>query len=637
MSRVRNYVVVGVVAASFLFGGAFVSAEEVSTASLTAQINTLLLLIQDLQRQIAALALEQQSAAQVPAGSVATTSVTLLSPSNEVSFMQGQPITISWSGGGSKVQLGLVDKAYETDHTVLGWISRSEKPNSSLVWDGEQVTDLAGTAIQLASSLSKGPYKIIAVSAGSNQNYCVVEKSGCNYNVSGSYFSIILPAPAHGPLLTTCAPTPPTTIQAGEVVVWEATTTNGRAPLVYRWNGTDGLSALPPRAADGGVLEAIYHSPGLKTASVTVRDANGQEGYAPCRFVLGVTQAPAPLTVSFPNGGESFVLTEAFDPSQFVRVWWQSNGLPRYGKEQLQIALQDTQGRECIVGKVPRQSHDAFIGLVNGLVCPQNNQWVLSPGQYKVKVSLEGKESTIFDTSDSYFTLTPPVSDVQAIIPSVSSINSGESVKFHLFAPAGTVRAALYFFCPDAVTASTTPGICNHYTDVSSYIASSTDYIASFVNASAQTQTIAANFYVYLPNNQSYGRGVPTQLAVFPAGAATNNSLTVLAPNGGEAIHYGEPFVFRFTSTQAGAVDLTLVPYPPIDAGLVCKIARDVPASDGALSLSLQASGSCIKGPANIAPGNYTLLATLRDSTNVLTSDSSNSSFTISATSTPTP
>ena len=636
MRSIKRYFIVGVFAASFLFGGAFASAAEVSTASLTAQINTLLLLIQDLQRQLTALALEQ-GAAQVPVGSTATTSVMLLSPSSETSFMQGQPIKIAWSGGVSKVQIGLIDKAYETDHTVLGWISLNEKPNSSLVWNGEQVTDLAGTAIQVASSFSKGPYKIVAVGAGSTQNYCVMEKSGCNYDISDSYFSIIPPAPAHGPLITTCAPTPPTTIQTGEVAVWEAITTNGRAPFVYRWSGTDGLSALPPRAADGRVLEAIYHSPGLKTAGVTVRDANGQEGYSPCSFVLGVTTAPAPLTVSFPNGGESFVLTETFDPSQFVRVWWRSNGLPRYGKEQIQIALKDTQGRECVVGKVSRQSHDASIGLVNGMVCPQNREWVLSPGQYKVKVSLEGKEATISDTSDAFVTLTAPVSDVQAIIPSVSSINSGGSVKFHLFAPAGTVRASLYFFCPDGITASTTPGICNHFTDVSSYIASSTDYTASFSNASGQTQTIAANFYVYLPNNQNYGRGVPTQLTVFPASTVASNALTVLAPNGGEAIHYGESFVYRFTSTQAGAVDLTLVPSPPIDAGLVCQIARDVPASDGAFSFTVPVSGGCITGPTKIVPGKYTLLATLRDNANLLTSDSSNSSFTITATSTPTP
>ncbi len=72
MRSIKRYFIVGVFAASFLFGGAFASAAEVSTASLTAQINTLLLLIQDLQRQLTALALEQ-GAAQVPVGSTATT------------------------------------------------------------------------------------------------------------------------------------------------------------------------------------------------------------------------------------------------------------------------------------------------------------------------------------------------------------------------------------------------------------------------------------------------------------------------------------------------------------------------------------------------------------------------------------
>ena len=633
MKALKTYFVLGILAVSFLVGAPSVFAQQVSAAALLAQINSLLILFQDLQAQLAALKAEQ-SAAQSSASSTAPapSSFAVLSPNGGESFVSGQPITISWSGGDKKVQIGLIDSTYETSRTVLGWISLNEKPNSSLVWDGEKVSDITGTVSKAVASVSPGPYKIIAVSAGLTENYCVVPGSGCNYDASNSYFSLVSSS-ASGILRVSCTPSVGT-FQADALVTWEATATNGRAPYAYIWSGTDGIAALSPRPLSGGkFLDVIYKAAGIKTAGVTARDAAGKEVFASCTFPVTITPAPSPLTLLSPNGGESFVLTRISDPSQFVKVSWRLQKMLGLREEKIKIAVQDARGRECILATAPRTRGEAFIGLVDGFVCPQGN-WALSPGAYKVKVYLEGKEAIAFDESDSSFTLAPPVLDIQSIIPLASVINSGESVKFRFVSPPHTLRASLYFFCPNGISASP-PTVCNKHTDVTSYLASSTEYSVSFSNSSSQSQNLAANFYVYLPNNPNYGRGVPAQLTVHPVSAAASNSITVLSPNGGEKIYYGQSSAYRFTSNnQTGAVDLTLVPYPPIDAGLVCQIANGVPASLGTFTLSISPTYSCIKGPSKVSAGSYTLFAALRSGETKLATDSSDFPFTITASST---
>ncbi len=634
MKGIKKYFIIGAFLISFFARTPSVFAQQVSAATLLAQINSLLILFQDLQTQLATLKAEQ-SAAQSSASSAAPapSSFVVLSPNGGESFESGQPITISWSGGDTKVQIGLIDNTYETNRTVLGWISLDEKPNSSLVWDGEKISDITGTISKTVASVSPGPYKIIAVSAGLTQNYCVVPGSGCNFDASNSYFSLMSSA-ASGIPRASCTPSVGT-FQADALVTWEATASNGRAPYSYTWSGTDGISALPPRPLSGGkFLDVIYKAAGIKTAGVTARDATGKEVFASCTFPVTITPAPSPLTLLSPNGGESFFLTRTSDPSQFVRVSWRLNKILGLRDEKIQIAVQDMYGRECNVGSAPRFSHETFIGLVDGYVCPRGN-WALSPGQYKIKVYLEGKATTVFDESDSSFTLaTPPASDVQLIIPSVSAINFGESVKFRFVAPPHTLRASLYFFCPSGVSANP-PNVCNRHTDVTPYIASSTEYTVAFSNSSSQAQNVSANFYVYLPNNPNHGRGVPAQITVHPISAAASNSITVLFPNGGEKIYYDQSTVYRFTSSnQTGLVDLTLVPYPPIDAGLVCQIASGVSASPGEFTVAIPANYSCIKGPSKVAAGSYTLFATLRNGEKTLATDSSDSSFTVAATTT---
>lgn len=555
--------------------------------------------------------------------------IVVLSPDLGGSFILGQPIRISWSGGSKPVQLGLVDKKYEADSSVLGWIAINEVPNGSLAWDGEKVSDLTGTVKQNVSSLSSGPYKIIAVAAGADGSHCVHTQNGCKYDVSNSYFTLIPPS-SLGILAVSCTPSI-AAAPVGTSLSWEAVVSNGTPPYTYQWNGSDNIAALPPRL-EGKALDVSYRAVGSKTAAVTIRDANGKTGFAPCSFPVSITPALSPLTLFSPNGGERFMLTKTFDPSQFVRVSWQLREPPPIRKDDtILISLQDVWGRTCTLGSAPRTANDAFIALVDGYQC-QNDNWRITPGQYKIRVSVAGREAAAFDVSDTDITLTAPTaSDVQLIVPSATAVGSNEKVTFSFAFPPHALKGSLFLSCPYGVTASI-PNACNAYTDVTSYAASSTGYSLAFSNSNSQEQTVTANFYVSLPNNPNHKRGISAQVVVRPlpsAAGVSGDDITILAPNGGEKIQFGVPFIYRFKYNQFGALDLMLVPYPPVDAGQVCQIASGAALSPGTLTLSLKESGGCIKGPSKIAAGSYTLRAVLQSGGAMLASDMSDSFFTV--------
>lgn len=625
----KRYFFVGIIITSFLIGAPFVSAQQSSTESLQTQISDLLLLIQDLQVRIDAL--DSKIEPEPIVDTVASTSISIISPDTGGIFKLGEPVEISWSGGGSKVQLGLVDETYESNQSVLGWISVNEKPDSLFVWNGSVVTDITSSVTDSIESLSTGPFKIVAVSIGETGNYCVTEDSDCNYDLSDSYFTILFPEQSD--IQASCGSTA-RTVEAGDTVTWIAFASGGEAPYTYSWSGTDNISVLPTRhSSEGKYLDLYYRGKGLKTAGVTVRDTTGQETYVSCRTPITVTYTPDPIIVLSPNGGENFTLTRGWDSSQFVKVSWASKNLKIQRGDTIQIALQDPFGRECKIGSTSPFNNEEFVGLVSGYVCPGSN-WVLGPGQYKIKVYLDRQKEEIFDTSDSYFTLSEPTLDVQAITPSVSTIDSGEQGKFKFVFPSNTIRASLYVHCPRGISAGT-PNTCNRYTDVTSYMASSTEFAVAFSNSSIESKDVTANFYVYLPNNPDFTRGVSARVTVRPEPPAGSSSITIVSPNGGEDIHFGEENVYKFTANKSGVVDLTLIPYPSVDAGLVCPIATDIQTASEEVTITLSEAGSCLTGATKINASSYRLFAILKNGGISLATDLSDSSFTITSTSTP--
>jgi hypothetical protein len=252
-----------------------------------------------------------------------------------------------------------------------------------------------------------------------------------------------------------------------------------------------------------------------------------------------------------------------------------------------------------------------------------------------VRVVVEGYESTLLDTSDGFITLVPPLEDdAQTVTPSATSVASGSTVTFKFTAPPTTVRSTLYLFCPSGVTA-TAPNVCNRSHDVTTIATSSTGFSAGFVNTNQDSRTVTANFYVYLPNNPSYGRGAKTEIAIASGLDASSKPVKVTSPNGGEQVWLGTPYTYKFSPSSPGTVDLSLIPHPAVDASRVCQLATGVFATLGSHTYTIPRSGACVKGPAKTVLGSYKLLVTHRNGDTTFSTDSSDTAFTVAATSSP--
>jgi peptidoglycan hydrolase-like protein with peptidoglycan-binding domain len=145
-------------------------------------------------------------------------------------------------------------------------------------------------------------------------------------------------------------------------------------------------------------------------------------------------------------------------------------------------------------------------------------------GAYTLEIKTYVNDVLVMDSSDSYFkivdttTAQSSITGTQSITPSISTINSGGSVKFNFTFPSNTVRASLYLSCPVGVTEGGSK--CNQYTDITS----NTDYTVILYNSSSQSQNVVPNYYVYTSDNPSYAKGVSSQVSVQSVSTATTAS-----------------------------------------------------------------------------------------------------------------
>lgn len=140
----------------------------------------------------------------------------------------------------------------------------------------------------------------------------------------------------------------------------------------------------------------------------------------------------------------------------------------------------------------------------------------------------------------------------QSIIPSVSSISSGGSVKFSFTYPSNTVRASLYLSCPTSVSEGTNK--CNQYTDVTS----NGDYTVTLFNNSLQPQNVIPNYYMYTSDNPNYAKGVSSQVTIQPG------STPAYSPNPSPTYTPTPSPTYTATPTAVPTVTPTPVPQPSI-------------------------------------------------------------------------
>lgn len=137
--------------------------------------------------------------------------VAVLSPNGGEQFIEGQDMTIRWSGGTDLVQIGLVDERFDANRErLLGWITVSGQPNGSVTWNGEKVCDLMMSTCWAVKALSKGPFRIVAVSKTDLGNLCLGnEPDTCNNDLSDGSFTITTKPGGGPPTDGTVTPRPP--------------------------------------------------------------------------------------------------------------------------------------------------------------------------------------------------------------------------------------------------------------------------------------------------------------------------------------------------------------------------------------------------------------------------------------------
>lgn len=133
-------------------------------------------------------------------------------------------------------------------------------------------------------------------------------------------------------LTAVCSPNV-TSAYIGDSVTWSATAAGGLAPYQYTWRGEN------VEGAGGSNVTVQYNSEGLKTASITVRDANGAVVNQQCDSGVQISQSPV-ISVELtpvPSGGPGpFLpvnliarLTQGYDLMRSVNYtfWWDCDSL----------------------------------------------------------------------------------------------------------------------------------------------------------------------------------------------------------------------------------------------------------------------------------------------------------------------
>lgn len=120
-----------------------------------------------------------------PITATSSEKVTLLIPQGGTSLLYQKSNLIKWSGGKNKVLIGVIDYEAGINSDPVGWITLNGTPNGSTGWNAYTVTDLSGSSVAELAKIAAGPYKIIAISANANGNYCVKSTTEeCNVSIS---------------------------------------------------------------------------------------------------------------------------------------------------------------------------------------------------------------------------------------------------------------------------------------------------------------------------------------------------------------------------------------------------------------------------------------------------------------------
>jgi len=366
-------------------------------------------------------------------------------------------INISWSNGTDKVLVGLVDSRFEKDGTVLGWILLDQKPNGSFAWNGQSISDLSGKVSWPPLSLSSGPFRIIAVTAGSGKNYCLDYKPECSivlseyFNISNEKIDIRLePFISNQNYVTVTNPSAGEVLQTGfqYKIIWTTNSLDKDQLFDITEFSDSGKSLIAEGVTTMNCTQVVYVRPGenkytcitdwipkqvsSKSRLVVSKRGTNEVGYSGSFSVVSKTGTGPSITVLSPNGGESWTR----GTTQTIK--WNDNTpipacptgayctqpAPKSYDVKLAPYYPPCTGRVCpaypyiapypIAIGISKPSYEWNVGLTKGDVTAPD-------GSYKVQICQTGTNTC--DFSDSFFTI-----DSRTIKPSISitSPNGGE-------------------------------------------------------------------------------------------------------------------------------------------------------------------------------------------------------------------
>ncbi len=293
------------------------------------------------------------------------------------------------------------------------------------------------------------------------------------------------------------------------------------------------------------------------------------------------TPTPTPtiaITLLSPNGGEQIKLHELFD------IVWESSGV-----KNAYIYLWFSDGATCKLADLPANQGKYSEVIMTNEQCP-NIPRTITPGQYKILITTEIEG--VKDFSDNYFSI------VSATAPSITllSPNGGEQIKLHelfdiVWESSGVKNAYIYLWFSDGATCKLAdlPANQGKYSEV----------IMTNEQCPNIPRTITPGQYKILITTEIEGVKDFSD-NYFSIVSATAPSITLLSPNGGEKLYFGNPYTIRWQSSGVNTVYIYLWHYD----GTLCLVGNSI-ASAGSYTLTVHKNQECKGENRNIEPGSY--------------------------------
>jgi len=240
--------------------------------------------------------------------------VTVVSPNGNEQFTTGRQNTISWKGGTHAVRVALVEdtatNGTDVSSLIMGWISTTAVPASSVTWDAKQVCDISNT---ICAPISPGNYKILVVSENELGKIEIAQDGSGNWDVSDQPFTV-----APSPAITVVYPNGGEKIVQGTSVIisWNATNIASKNVTIRLLKGAIGefgaYAYIPnvPQSSDTGSFFYTWQVPtGLGDPTDYI-----MEIYDPSNLAIRDTSdtpfkivPKSAITVLGPNNGELWV------------------------------------------------------------------------------------------------------------------------------------------------------------------------------------------------------------------------------------------------------------------------------------------------------------------------------------------